>query len=514
MYQKLINFITHHYKLASFLLGSITVQTLPPFYHWYISFISFTSLLLLLNQAQSKKQAFNIGWLFGFGFFSFGLSWINNALLITPSETGWLVPVTFILSGAFLGLFFGLPTFLCYFFKSFYARYINLASFIVIFEWIRSWILTGFPWNLIGSILTFNLELSQTASVWGTYGLSLLTILIASSPALCIYYKTKKSILLCVVSTILAPLLIYIYGYTRIQNLYDNQQSPIKIRLVQPSIPQSAKWSPELHRQHFEKYINMSKQNANDNISITIWGETASPYILDMDNEAKKQALSAIKDKSFLITGQVRYLRNYYGGYTPLNSALIIEKNGTIEASYDKSHLVPFGEYIPLRNLLPSFIHPIANTISDFQAGTGPQTITLPNIPPLGIQICYEIIFPHQIIDPDNKPDWLINLTNDGWYGISSGPYQHMTTTQLRAIEEGLTIVRSANSGISGIINRYGKIISQINLNKKDILDIYLPQKLQIKTIYNSFGNIIILTICLLSILLSLYIENKNKRNN
>ena len=189
-------------------------------------------------------------------------------------------------------------------------------------------------------------------------------------------------------------------------------------------------------------------------------------------------------------------------------------KNGTIEASYDKSHLVPFGEYIPLRHLLPNFIRPIANTISDFQAGNGPQTITLPNIPPLGIQICYEIIFPHQITDKNNKPDWLINLTNDGWYGISSGPYQHMTTTQLRAIEEGLTIVRSANSGISGIINRYGKIISQIDLNKEDILDIYLPKKLQIKTIYNSFGNLIVLTICLINILLSLYIEHKNKHNN
>jgi len=511
MIKKLNSIIAKHYKTTAFMLGCISVQTLPPFYHWYLLFPVFTSLLLLLNNTKTPKQAFNLGWLFGFGFFSCGLSWINNALLINPSETGWLIPITFVASGAFLGLFIGIPTLCCYFFKSLYSRFLSLASLIVIFEWIRSWIFTGFPWNLWGTTLTFNLPLSQTASVFGTYGLSLLVILISSSPALFFYYKNKKSIIICIISIIITPIILYTWGNLRIKSLQDDSNSSIKARIVQPSIPQSVKWSPNLQQEHFQKYIDMSAQSLTNDTTLTIWGETASPYLLDMDTKAKQLALQAIGDKGYLITGQVRYQDNYYGGYIPLNSALVISKNGNIDASYDKSHLVPFGEYIPFRQFLPNFIKPIANTISDFKAGRGPEIISLPNIPPFGIQICYEIIFPHQIINPQNKPQWLINLTNDGWYGVSSGPYQHMVSTQLRAIEEGITIIRSANSGISGIINRYGKIISSLPLHQENILDIYLPKKLEVKTIYNSYGNITIIIICLINLIISLYISYRTK---
>lgn len=509
---KILNKICLSYpKTLSFILGGIAVQALPPYYHWYLLFICFSVILYLIHKAQNLKQAFNYGYWYGFSFFAFGLFWVNNALLVDAPQTGWLVPIVFFASGGFFGLFIAIPSLLSKLNKSLYAQYLSLAAWIVIFEWIRSWFLTGFPWNLWGSCLAFNLPLIQTASIFGTYGLSLFLILITSAPTLWYIHPSRKTAVLSTGIVLIGSCLLYGYGLYRIQKLNDNSNSNITIRLVQPSIPQSLKWSPELSQKHFQQYINLSQSQTLNNIDMVIWGETASPYMLDLDINARNQALNAIADNSYLLTGLVRYHHDYYGSYQPLNSSLIINKSGQIEDFYDKSHLVPFGEYIPLREYLPSSIRPITNTITNFKSGNGPKIINLPNIPPFGIQICYEIIFPHHIIDSQNKPQWLINLTNDGWYGISSGPYQHMVSTQLRAIEEGLTIVRSANSGISGIINRYGKILSSLNLNQTGILDISLPQQLQVSTFYNNFGNFTTIILCLINILISAFINYKMK---
>ena len=510
MFLRLSNFLLNHSKFFAFLLGGIAVQTLPPFYHWYLLFICFTSLLWFLHKTQTKKQSFAIGYWFGFSYFAFGLSWVNNALLVNPSETGWVIPISFLASGAFFGIFIGIPCLLTKIYKSLTAQYLAFAAWIVIFEWIRSWFLTGFPWNLLGSSLAFDITLLQSASVWGTYGLSLCIILIASAP---VFWIIRPSILNAIISLSTISLFIaglYGFGLFRINQLHNEKNSDITIRLVQPSIPQFIKWSPDLKQQHFQKYIDLSKTKSLKDIQMVIWGETASPYALDLEKEAMKQIISAIPEKGYLTTGTVRYEDDYYGNWKPLNSAFTINHNGIIEDFYDKSHLVPFGEYIPLRHLIPTQIRPIANTITDFKAGTGAKNISVPNIPPFGILICYEIIFPHQIINPQDKPSWLINLTNDGWYGISSGPYQHLVSTQLRAIEEGITIVRSANSGISALINRYGKILQHLDLNQEAFLDISLPQELEIPTIYNYMGNYLPLGLCLLSLFLAFLINKKN----
>lgn len=505
------NISAAHARPASFLLGSLAVLALPPFYHWYVLFLSFSGFLWLLQNSPSKKRAFAVGWWFGFGFFAFGLSWINNALLVNPEQTGWLIPIVFVASGAFFGLFTGIPALLAFLVSPPAARFVALSAWLVVFEWIRSWILTGFPWNLWGSCLAFNLELIQTASVLGTYGLSLAVIMTASAPALALLYRTRRAAVISAGIVVLIPALLYGFGRWRLAELPDTQAGGVKIRLVQPSIPQNLKWSPELKQQNFEKYIAMSAEKPLDGIAMVIWGETASPYPLDRDDDARRAVLEAIGGNSRLATGLVRFEDDYYGGWRPLNSSLIISPKGIIEDSYDKSHLVPFGEYIPLRRYLPDAVRPITNTISDFKAGNGPKVITLPGIPPFGIQICYEIIFPHQIIDSTHKPDWLINLTNDGWYGLSAGPYQHLVSTRLRAVEEGLTIVRSANSGISALIDLRGQVLHKLDLHQEGILDVALPQRLQIPTIYNSYGNGLILTLCFINMLIAAFIHRKQK---
>ena len=503
MLQTLTRFFQKHRNLTAWALGSLAVQALPPFYHWYLLFVSFSGLLELLFSTDNHKQAFKLGWWYGFGFFSFGLFWINNALMINPEQTAWLIPIVFLASGAFFGLFIGLPTLLTSLVRSRFGRYLSLCSWIVVFEWIRSWILTGFPWNLWGSCLAFSDELLQSAAIFGTYGLSFALIAVTAAPALLLTDHRRATAWSTVAILILVPSLMWGFGHWRLTQL-NSPQGDITIRLVQPSIPQGQKWSPELRQQHFEQYINLTRSQPLDNIDMVVWSETASPYSLDSDPEAMRQLQPVINPRGYLTTGVIRYQTDYYGGYKPLNSSLVINADGIIEASYDKSHLVPFGEYIPLREYLPSFIRPIANTIGTFLSGNGPQTLKVPNLPPFGIQICYEIIFPHQIIDSASKPEWLLNLTNDGWDGISAGPYQHLVSTRLRAVEEGLTIVRSAGSGISAVIDRTGRVISSLELNQSAILDVTLPRDLQISTVFNRFGGLLTLTLCFINILIAM----------
>ena len=513
MQLNLSNFLLKNSKTTAFLLGGLAVQALPPFYHWFLLFVCLTGLLWLIHFAPTRRQAFAVGYWFGFAYFACGLAWVNNALLVTPEQTGWLIPITFLASGAFFGLFIAIPALLTAFNKPLISKYLAFAGWIVVFEWIRSWLLTGFPWNLWGSCLAFNVTLLQSASVFGSYGLSLLTVLAATAPIFWLVSHTTRTALTSLSLALVIPLCLFEYGYFRIARLEDKAVGQTKIRLVQPSIPQAIKWSPDLIRQNFQQYIDLSQKDSLKDVQMIIWGETASPYPLDIDQEAAAQVQKIIPEHGFLTTGAVRYEKNNEERWQPLNSALVINHNGLIEDFYDKIHLVPFGEYLPLRHWIPDTFRPLTNTIADFKSGNGFKRINLPSVPTFGIQICYEIIFPHQIFNPQEKPEWLINLTNDGWYGISSGPYQHLAATQLRAAEEGLTILRSANSGISALINRYGKILARLDLNQRASLDVYLPQQLQVNTLYNRFGNLIPLILALINILAALLFNRKERKS-
>ncbi len=500
--------VLSHKKISCFILGMLSARALPPFYAFPILFLTFSVFLLILNKSENKKQSFSFGYWFGFGYFACNMAWIGNAVLIEAAKLGWLFPIILLAAGGFFGLFVAFPALLSCLFKSLYARWLSFAAWWVIFEWIRSFILTGFPWNLLGSVLAFDITLLQAAAVIGTYGLSLAVLLISSAPALIIFYRQKASFA-CAALTILLILGSLIgYGKYHLSQM-DMAPSSTKIRLVQPAIPQEMKWNRQKLEHNLEQYIHMSQKDGLDEIDFVIWGETATPFALDFEPQYMETIKSAISEKGYLVTGLVRY-EFKDGDFHPLNSSFVIDKSGRIVNYYDKSHLVPFGEYIPLRKYLPTWITPLTNTINDFLSGYGPKSIQIGNQPSFGISICYEIIFPHQIINPQDKPDWLINLTNDGWYGLSQGPYQHLVTTQLRAIEEGRTIVRAANTGISAVINPYGKILTQIPLNISDIIDTNLPQQLYINTFYGENGNFIPIILCLLNIIIAFAIKNKH----
>lgn len=500
---QILNKILKYKKILSFLLGSISVFALPPNYIIISMFIGFSGLLYLLNNAKSKKNAFALGYFFGFGFFAFGLSWIVNALMLDLPRLGWLIPLTLIGSGGFFGLFVAFPALLTFYGKNIAQKICIFSSLWVIFEWIRSFIFSGFPWNLLGYSLAFNPANIQFAAVAGTYGLSLILLVSTCLPALFLVNQTKKSALTALGIIILLMGGNYAIGSWRLSKLDNKDLSDIKVRLVQPSIPQQLKWDRESLEANLDSYISYSQKPEKNDVDLVIWGETANTFALDFEPQYLEKLKKAVPQNGYLITGSISYAYSDEQ-WRPQNSMLAIDKSDII-ASYHKSHLVPFGEYIPLRKYLPSSLKPVTNFISDFLAGNGNQTIKLPNIPPFGVLICYEVIFPAQITDKQNRPQWIINLTNDGWYGIGSGPYQHLVTSQLRAVEEGLTIVRAANSGISAIISRTGIIIDRIPLHQEAILDINLPQELSIKTIYSQYQNAIPALLCLVLLMLGIF---------
>lgn len=493
-------------SLPAFLLGALAVAALPPFYFFPFLFVSFSGLLWLIGRSPSPGSAFRVGYAFGFAFFAFGLSWIGNALLIEADTFGWLYPVVLLASGAFFGLFAAFPAWFSFYFRQPLARWLAFASLWVIFEWIRSFFLTGFPWNLIGTVLAFNSALLQFASVGGTYALSLLVILACSTPALLSGSLTRRRLLAVIACSLGIPAGLWIFGTLRLSN-ENPARSDITVRLVQPGIPQTMKWNNSTLENNLSEYIKYSSLPGLENIDFVIWGETASPFPLDLDLEHNLKIRAAVPPQGYLITGQIRYGADETRRYVPRNSMLVLNPQGQTAAYYDKSHLVPFGEYIPLRSWLPQWIRPLANAIGTFASGHGPQLINLPGYPPLGALICYEVIFPGEIVNPAKRPQWIINLTNDGWYGDSAGPRQHFVSTRLRAIEEGITIVRAANTGISAVISPYGTLLGQLSLNQAAILDEKLPKTLQVVTTYGKIGNLFTLTWCFFNLLLAFFLS-------
>lgn len=493
----MIKNITKYQKTIATISGIAATFAFPPYYQIWILFAAFGSLMWLLNKTESCRHTFALGYCFGFGFFAFGLSWIANALALDIKSFGWLIPISFVASGAFFGLFTALPAMLTAYFRGIWSKIIIFATFWAVFEWLRSFLLTGFPWNLLSSALTFDHQLLQLSALVGPYGFSLLLCIIFSLPAAAFTAPYRRNALISAFLCIFLSGTIYEWGVYRTANLDSNNFSDIKIRVVQPSIPQNLKWDFGEQEKNFADYIEMSQAKGFEDSDVIIWGETASTFPIAIDRAHFYQLLPSVPDNGYLIVGSIDYHQDENERWLPVNAGLILRHGKGIIDSYAKSHLVPFGEYIPLRKWLPDSLRPITKVITDFKSGNGLVTYTKDGLPPFGLLICYEIIFPHHVIDNNNRPQWLINLTNDGWYGTGAGPYQHLAAAQLRAVEEGITIVRAANSGISALISPTGKIIASLALHKRGNLDFYLPQKLSLPTPYSQYGNQCFGIICL-----------------
>ncbi len=473
---------------VAFFSGVLAVFAFAPLHMIFMLLPSFSILTLLAVRQRSWKKAFVLGWWWGAGFFSAGLYWISMALLVDAQQFAWLIPIAISGFAVGFGLFVGLSAA----FTNKFARSnmaggaLLLAASWSVLEWVRSWLLTGFPWNLIGSVWTFSDHALQAASYIGTYGLGALTVLAASAPAAMVQGRKGFATL-----AILLPAILLAFGGVRLMDATDDVHDGVRLRLVQPNISQGDKWNRDLLASHMMVQLEMGAAPpaaGKPPPTHIIWGETQAPFFV-ADHQPWINKISSMTPPGGLtIVGAPRKLSQKGEVFKVANSMLAIDPElNAVVASYDKFHLVPFGEYVPLADFLP--MEKITKGTGAFTPGPGLTTMKLKGLPLLSPLICYEIIFPLGVARTDVRPEWLLNLTNDAWYGMTQGPHQHFALSRMRSVEEGLPLVRVANTGISGVVDAYGRVVAKAPLGVRAVVDSDLPKGLGQRTVYSMFGN-------------------------
>jgi len=473
------------YGLA-FLLGALLAGALPPVDLTPLIFIAFPGLLWLDEGSASIWASARLGYVFGLGFFVAGLYWIAAALFVDIGSFWWALP--------FAAL--GLPALMAFWpaaallvtavgtSRLRLSPTARICLFAVAWgaaEWGRGYAFTGLPWNLVGYAWSGGfpgaLAVLQSAAWVGIYGLSFLTVLAASLPALFgtpsllpLSSLRRGAPALGAAALILLPAAA---GAVRL-HLLPTASTATWLRLVQPSIAQSLKWDSSAAEANFHRLTELSGSPADHPLAAVLWPEAAATFLIERD-AVHRNAIAAVAPKNgYLITGALR-ANPPPGPVTQVwNSIEAVDHEGTIRARYDKAHLVPFGEYVPFREWLP--IGKITPGAIDLSAGPGPQTIALPGLPGFAPLVCYEAIFPGAATDPRARPAWILNVTNDAWYGRSSGPFQHFAIARTRAIEEGVPLVRVANNGISGVVDSAGRVLARTSLDAVTYADVALPE--------------------------------------
>ena len=476
--------------LIALLAGAASSLAMEPFNAWPVLFITFPLAVWLIDGAGAGRlggvpAAALTGWLFGFGYFVPGLYWIGNAFLVDAQTFAWLMPFAVIGLPAYLALFTALGFALArVIWTKDASRILALAAALTIGEWLRGHVLTGFPWNAFGYALTEPLALAQSASLIGLWGLTFLSVAIFASPAVLIDGRRTRRPWLAPAAALVLLIAMGAYGAIRLSLHPTEFVDKVKLRIMQPDLQQDVKFNYAAKASVMQKYLSLSDRSTGPqstgvrDATILIWPESAFPFFLAREADAMAQIADSLPKGTILITGSVRapdlppgtrITRAY-------NSIYVIDHDGSILSIYDKLHLVPFGEFLPFQGLMEKlgFVQ-LTKVQGGFIPGTRRKTIALPNAPRVLPLICYEAIFPGDIETRGDRPGWFVNLTNDGWFGISTGPHQHLQQARLRAIEEGLPLVRAANTGISVVTDPLGRIVAQLDLGVEGVLDSRLP---------------------------------------
>lgn len=475
--------------LICLLLGATSILALPPVYCIPVLFLTFPTLIYLLDKSLTDKQVFIKSFLFFFAFHVAGLYWINFALFVDIANNWWVIP--FALSGLpfLMAAYPAIATWLWH--RMGWTGSTRLLALIVLWaasEWVRGWAFTGFPWNLWGYAWVFYEPVLQSVSLFGIYGLTFLTLCFVCLPIFFTHHYRDRFGHLCAVLVILTFAAMIAWGTGRLAQPLPQSAQPFYIRIVQPNIAQEVKLTAEKRYEHEKRLWGMTIQPGAVTPHMVIWPETAVPLFTTYDVRRMEATLQAVMPpKTYLAVGALeigqdeKTEQNYI-----VNRINFYQYDGYREAFYDKFHLVPFGEYLPFEEYWP--FKPVAFSGGSMRAGDGLQTIRLNNIPPFSPLICYEVLFPHATTLKKDRPQWILNATNDSWYGNTSGPYQHLAITRTRAVEEGLPVIRAANTGISAVIDPMGRIVESLALNKQGIIDQPMPAFLP-PTVFSRLGN-------------------------
>jgi apolipoprotein N-acyltransferase len=488
---------------VAFAAGAVSALAMAPFHAWPLLFATFPALVWLIDGAGAGRigrwfSAAVTGWWFGFGYFLAGLYWVGIAFLVDAKTFGWLMPFAVIGLPAGLALFMALGTALASLvWTRGAARILALAAALTIAEWLRGTVLTGFPWNTLGYALTWPLPLAQTAAVIGLWGLTFLAVAIFASPAtLADEHADTRRPRLAPALALVALVAMAGFGSFRLATAPSGFVEGVRLRIMQPNLPQDAKFSYGAKQQVMDRYLSLSARRTGpqdaglERITHLIWPESAFPFLLAREPDALAQIADLLPRNTVLITGAARAAQQAAGA--PLqahNSIYAIDHDGSILATYDKLHLVPFGEFLPFQRTLERIgLMQLTKVSGGFTPGDRRRPFRIAGAPPAAPLICYEIIFPGDVMQRGENADWMLNVTNDGWFGRSTGPYQHFQHARIRAVEEGLPLVRAANTGISAVVDPFGRIVDSLPLGAAGVMDAGLPQRLE-TTPFRRFGH-------------------------
>ncbi len=478
--------------LVAFVAGLVAVLALPPFGIFAAPFLSFPILVWLIDGASGDPDhgmlrrsfpAFVIGWCFGFGYFLGGLWWLGNALLVEADEFAWALPLAVIGVPAFLAFFYAFAAAVArILWSDGMGRIAALAFSFGLFEWLRSFVLSGFPWNAVGYAAMPVPLMMQSAAVIGLVGVNMLAVFVFAAPAL---IGTRKGLRAGLGLAVVLVAAHFGYGYYRLEQPLPPSADPaVTVRLVQPLIDQSKKFDDSERMKIFEEHLELTQAPPTDGgkrPDIIVWPETAVPFILTENPDALLRISDVLQDGQILIAGAVR-AEDTGAGQPPryYNSIYVIDDRGQIVGASDKVHLVPFGEYLPLEGLFSAAgLNAVATSMpGGFSAAATRSLLTLPGGKTLYPLICYEAIFPAEIGGDALPANALLNITNDAWFGNTPGPYQHFQQAQLRSVETGLPLIRDANTGVSAIVNARGEIVTGFPFGTRGFVDTILPGKL------------------------------------
>lgn len=494
-------------KLVLFLVGALANLAFAPFEAFPVLLLSFPVFFVALQAVSNAKQAFWFGWWFGFGHFLAGLYWISNSLLVDAEQFAWLIPFAMAGIPAILAIYIG-------FFAGMFAtlnkkfppnitiKTLLFCQLWLLIEIFRSYLFTGFPWNLLGYSLLANAQIAQVASLGGVFLCSWLACFWALFP---IYFRSKK-LAVVAFSLVLAS---YGFGYSHIHRseLLDAQKT---VKIVQPNIKQSMKLDAYSAQTNFLKTLALSDSGVK--ADVIIWPEASTFFQIDKTWPALNAIQGILGDGKIAIIGSTRSEGRTPDDYKVWNSMFVISRN-KIENKFDKQHLVPFGEYVPFSNILP--IEKITAGKIDISSGNSKRELSFGGATFLPL-VCYEAIFTNYAFarNKSSHPIAIVNATNDAWFGDSTGPYQHLAMARLRAIEQGVPVLRAANTGISAIIDSFGAIQVQLPLNQTATIDAKIPAQLTNPTIYAQLGWQIVLLFFVLLGAASLIVMKKHKKHS
>lgn len=489
----------------AFAAGICATLTLAPFFVLPLLIPAFTVLYWLISGAASHKRAFWDGWWWGWGYYMTGLYWFCIALLTDAEKFAWLIPFALFGLTAVIAIYCGAA---CWIVSR--LRYRGIPALLVftivwtLVEYARGHLFTGFPWNLAGYAFAVSDAMLQPASLVGIYGLTWLAVLLGTSLAalgLDGISRRKAWLFIGIVYALAAGAAGW--GASRIAQATVEYVPDVKLRLVQANIAQHHKWDPALQMQGLEEHIRLMQEPGIEGVTHIIWPETAIPYALKEGAPLARMIGEKVPVEKILIAGALR-MEGEPGagaqGWEIWNSIMAINHDGVIVGIYDKTKLVPFGEFLPFRNFVPpAWLTPVGT--KDFSSGKGPVTLDWPGLPPISPLVCYEGIFPSLAASNERRPAMLLNLTNDAWFGVSSGPHQHFHMSRARAVEQGVPLVRVANTGITAVTDALGRVIAYLPLNTKQFIDVSLPMAGP-ATVYGQYGDSIVWVLMVLAVCL------------